>query len=1363
MPETTQLSESKRMLLEKYLKSKQQAVTSSSSGDSIPRHRREDYAPLSFIQEHMWLLAQMITDTPVYNDSVTVRLPGQLDVPALEQSLNAIVARHEIWRTTFPVIDGNPVQQIHPELKLDLSVTDLRHLPLAERESEAIRLATEQAKPFFDLTTLPLLRATLVHLGDEDHRLYMTFHHIILDGTIYKVFLPELYAHYKAFSQGKPSSLPPLPIQYADFAIWQREKLQPDTLTEQLSYWKKQLAQTPATLDLPTDHPRPARQTYDGKRLFFSFSHELTEGIRSLSKHEGVTLYMTLVASFYVLLYRYTGQTDINIGSATSGHNRIELQNLLGVFINTLVLRGDLSGNPTFQELLKQVSNLVLDANMHADIPFTYLIKEVLPERDHTQNPLVQVMLSLQPPIPVLPSGWTVTQSDAEINTAKFDIYLELDDRPDGFDAWLEYNTALWDEETAQRMIKHWRTILTSVVADPSQHIADLRLLDQQELQQVLYDWNATEHEYPRTQVLPQIFEAQAQDEADKIALIFEDHSLTYGELNRRANQLAHYLQRQGLELEGRVALCVESSLDLAVGILGILKAGGAYVPLDPTYPLERLAFMLTDAQAPLLLTQQRLLARLPQHAQAICLDTDWQQVAQESTENLCSAITPTNLAYVIYTSGSTGTPKGVQGTHRATLNRFAWMWDTYPFTEHDVCCQKTSLSFVDAIWELLGPLVKGQRVVIFPDDARKDLGQMVTQLARGYVTRMVLVPSLLRALLDAYEDIQERLPELRFWVSSGEALPIELAKRFHQRLPGCTLLNLYGSSEVAADVTCYDTSLLGDAVTCMPIGKPIANTRVYVLDPHLQPVAPGLAGELYSGGIGVARGYLGRPDLTAEKFIPDPFSSEPSARMYRTGDRARHLPDGSIEYLGRHDNQVKIRGLRIELGEIEAALTHHEAVKSAAVIVREDTPGDQRLVAYVVSQDEITSEALHLHMENSLPSYMVPSVILFLKELPLTPNGKTDRKALPAPDAVNVQHKQEYVAPVLLEHYQLLQIWEDLLDARPIGIRDNFFRLGGHSLLAAHLSLRIEQVFGKKLSLNTLFASPTIEELTQALSQEATSQGQTSVTVIQSGKGKRPFFFMHGDWTGGPFYCFTLAHACGPDQPFYAINTYQFNKPHIPLTLAEMAAAHVKVLREVQPEGPYLLGGFCNGGMIAYEMGRQLQEAGQQLELLLLVAPARTSRAYKITYALSQTLSKALLFKRRRQLNLYLHIRHSARHLYRLMRPGDEMLEDFDKLVAIDSRLNGMFPPLEALYKDYIGVFSWLATPYKFSFDPKKAHFIWAEQEMEIWNEWFDIALHKETSIMPGTHMDCVTKHVDLLSKIMQTSLGKVQAGPDK
>ncbi|HEU5228378.1 MAG TPA: amino acid adenylation domain-containing protein, partial [Ktedonobacteraceae bacterium] len=926
MSEVTQLTKNKRELLEKYLKNKPQVTTESSDG--ITQQRRGDTVPLSFGQENMWLAAQMLPDTPVYNESSTIHLPGQLNVPALEYSLNAIIARHEILRTTFPAIDGTPVQKVHPELKLSLPIIDLRHLPVVEREPEAIRIATERARPCFDLTMLPLLRATLICLDDEDHRLYLTLHHIISDGTIYKIFMPELLAYYTAFLQGVPAQLPSLAIQYADFTLWQRERLQSGALDKQMAYWKRQLAGASASLDLPTDHPHPSVQTHNGKRLYFSLSQELTENIKALARAEGATLYMTLVTAFYVLLYRYSGQTDISIGSTTSGHNRPEIQNLLGHFVNTLVLRANLSGNPTFQELLRHVRDVVLDANTHPDLPFTHLVKELQPERNMAHNPLIQVLLSLAPPQP-LSNGWLITQSDVELGTTKFDIYLSLDDQPDGFDAWWEYNTDLWDEETAWCMSEHWRNLLIGAVAHPQQRIADLPMLDEEERRQFLYGWNATERDYPLEQTLDQIFEAQVQQTPDSVALLFEHGQLTYSELNQRANQLGHYLQKQGIGPEKRVALCIESSLEMVVGILGILKAGGAYVPLDPGNPGDRLTYMLTDAQAEILLTQQRLLGRLPEHQiQTFCLDTDWRQVAQESTENLACTLLPSNLAYLIYTSGSTGMPKGVLGTHRATVNRFAWAWETYPFTVDDVCCQKTSLSFVDAAWEILGPLLKGCRLVLLSEEVRKSIPQMVTQLADERVTRIILVPSLLRALLESYDNLQERLPALEFWVSSGEALSVELTRRFHERLSGCTLLNLYGSSEVAADITYYNTANLGQNSVSIPIGKPIANTHVYILDAQLQPVPPGVPGELYGGGEAVARGYLGHPTLTADKFRPDPFSSEPGARMYRTGDRARYLPDGTIEYLGRADNQVKIRGIRIEPGEIETTLAQHEAVQ---------------------------------------------------------------------------------------------------------------------------------------------------------------------------------------------------------------------------------------------------------------------------------------------------------------------------------------------------------------------------------------------------------------------------------------------------
>jgi aspartate racemase len=1061
----------------------------------LPIPRGQDL-PLSFAQQRLWFLEQLQPGSAAYTMSAALRLKGLLNTTALEQSLCEIVRRHEIFRTTFSAVDGRPVQVISSVMDVKLRRVELQALPESERESETQQWSTQEAQRPFDLAQGLLMRAVLLHLAAEEHVLLLTMHHIIFDGWSKGVFWRELTVLYDAFTAGKPSPLPELSIQYADFAHWQQQWLQGEVLETQLAYWKQQLAGLP-TLQVPTDRPRPAVQTFHGARQSVVISLSLMQALKHLSQQCAVTLFMTLLAAFQALLHRYTGQDDIPVGSLIANRNRVELEALIGFFINTLVLRTDLSGDPTFRALLDRVREVCLGAYTHQDLPFEKLLEQLRPPRDLSRNPLFQVMFVLHNTprqVPTL-AGLTVSPQEIDGQTARFDLTLDLWETPEGLRGWFEYNTDLFDVATIIRMAEHLQTLLESIVANPKQHLSQLLLLTADERQCLLVEWNTTQMDYPHDHCLHQVFEVQVAQTPDAIALICEGELLTYRELNRRANQVAYHLRELGVGPEILVGLCMERSLEMVVGLLGILKAGGAYVPLDPAYPLERLAFMLADAQVPAVLTQDRFIAYLPSPGvQVICLDSEWDIFARQSDQNLVSGVWADNLAHVLYTSGSTGMPKGVLGTHRATLNVLAWLWQAYSLTPQEVCVQKTSMSFVDSIQELLAPLLCGFPTVLIPDEVLKDLDQFVQTLAAHHVTRILLVPSLLRALLDTYDDLQRQLPHLQLWFTGGEVLPRELWERFQARMPQSRLVNIYGASEDAADATWYDTGSMNKNLVSVPIGRPIANTQTYVLDRSLQPVPIRVPGELHVGGAGLARGYLNRPELTAEKFIPHPFSTEPGARLYKTGDLARYLPDGNLEYLGRLDHQVKIRGFRIELCEVEAGLEQHAAIRQAVVLAREYAPGDARLVAYIITSQEPapTSSELRGFLKAKLPEYMVPAAFVVLEALPLTPSGKVDRQALPQPEWSRPQLESALVVPQDALEHQLAQIWQDLLGVKPIGMQDDFFELGGHSLLAVQLFAQIEKCTGKRLPLATLFQGPTIAYLAYSLRQDGVVAPET-------------------------------------------------------------------------------------------------------------------------------------------------------------------------------------------------------------------------------------------------------------------------------
>ncbi|MCL1471379.1 non-ribosomal peptide synthetase [Argonema antarcticum] len=1076
-----QLSPSKQALLAKRLRGE---IQSDSPINLIPRRDLNNPAPLSFPQQRLWLLQQIDRDNSAYNEQGAIELKGELNVAALESSLNEIIERHESLRTTFKMMEGQPVQIISQSLTIKLPIVNLSDLPLSEQNNQIQQLTLEQSQSPFDLSQGPLLRWMLLQIGQQDYVLLVTMHHIIYDGWSYGVLMRELAALYEAFSNSKSSPLSELPIQYGDFALWQQQSLKGEVIETQIAYWKQQLGNAPPVLQLPADYPRPAVQTFRGARKTFSIMAELTKALKALSQNEDATFFMTLLAAFKILLYRYTGIEDVAIGSPIANRNMSEIEQLIGCFVNTLVLRTDLSGNPTFRELLSRVSQVCVGAYAHCDVPFEKLVETLQPQRSLSYTPLFQVMFALQnTPMPALElSGLTVSSLDSDRGTAKFDLSLYIEERGEEFMATIEYNTDIFEAATIARTSEHFQQLLTAIVANPDRRVNELPLLTSSEKQQLL-DWNCTQTDYPKDACIHELFEAQVERTPDAVAVVFKDRQLTYRELNQQADRLADYLRELGVRSEVLVGICVERSLEMVVGLLGILKAGGAYVPLDPAYPQERLNFMLSDAQVSVLLTRETLIKELPALSAnvtpvVVYFDREWDTISNPKSKTQNSNLSD-HLAYVLYTSGSTGTPKGVLGRHRSAVNRLNW--NPYPFEQGEICCQKTSLNFIDSVWEIFAPLLHGLRTVIIADEIVKDPYQLVQTLSQQQVTRLVLVPSLLRVLLETFPDLQSRLPKLKYWVSSGETLSVELCQRFQERMPQSILINLYGSSEVSADVTWYDTSK-NQSLSSIPIGRPISNMQVYVLDAHLQPVPIGVRGELCIGGDGLARGYLNRPELTAEKFIPNPFNSEDCAYLYRSGDIGRYRFNGEIEYLGRSDRQIKLRGFRIELGEIENVLNQHPAVKQAVVIQREDEVDNKRLVAYIVS-DNINLE-LRSFVAEKLPDYMVPSVVVQLEALPLTPNGKVDYRALPVPENRR-DLKRDYVMPQTEAERLIAEVWQEILQLEKVGINDNFFEIGGHSLLLVKVQAKLLEMFDRDISALDLFKYPSIKILAEYLTQK--------------------------------------------------------------------------------------------------------------------------------------------------------------------------------------------------------------------------------------------------------------------------------------
>ncbi|MEN8217960.1 MAG: amino acid adenylation domain-containing protein [Pseudomonadota bacterium] len=1169
-----------------------------SSLSPITRVERDKPLQLSFAQQRLWFLDQLEGKSATYNIVAAVRLEGQLNPQALEQSFQALVQRHESLRTTFPTINGAPVVHISEE-PFQLAILDLRALSRSEQDSEVQGLLKEEAMRPFDLVTGPLFRAKLFQLGETSHILQVNMHHIIADAWSLGVFVREWRIVYEAALTNQTSSLPPLPIQYVDFAHWQRQWLTGEVLEKQIKYWKQQLADVPALLELPTDYPRPPMQGYQGASLSFSLSPELTSQLKHLSQQTGTTLFMTLWSAFAILLYRYSGQSDIVIGSPIANRTHSEIESLIGFFVNTLVLRLDLAENPPFEDVLRQARQVALDAYAHQDIPFEQLVEALQPERNLSHSPLFQVMFVLQNAnIPDLElAGLSLTLLELESVTAKFDLTLELTETTSGLSGKLEYNTDLFERATIKRLSGHLQTLLTGIVENPKTPTHELPLLTKAEQQQLLA-WNDTATDYPQDLCIHQLFEAQVETTPEAVAVVFENQQVTYRELNTKANQLAHYLQTLGVKPEVLVGICVERSIEMVIGLFGILKAGGAYLPLDPAYPAARLAFMLEDAQVPVLLTQSSLKKKLPEtQAQVVCLDVEAETLSQLSSENIKSGVASENLAYVIYTSGSTGKPKGVMISHQALCNHTQWMLDTFPLNDKDKVLQKTPISFDASVWEFYAPLVAGAQLVIAQPDWQKDSRSLIEMMAQHQVTTVQMVPSLLQVIISLTKI--ETIKSLKRIFCGGEILPVTLMAETLNIL-NIELINLYGPTEACIDATfwrCFPNHPI------VPIGSPIANTQIYILDLYLQPVPVGVPGELHIGGAGVARGYLNRPDLTAEKLIKNPFSDDPNSRLYKTGDLARYLPDGNIEYLGRIDNQVKIRGFRIELGEIEAVLAQHQDVRENAVIVHEASKTDKRLVAYLVPPQGqvIENTALRDFLRERLPDYMIPSVFVMLENLPLTPNGKIDRRALSQLSVSNYQLSEKtFVAPRTPEEELLAGIWASVLGIERVGVHDNFFDLGGHSLLAVSLLAQIEQQFGQQLPLSALFQGATIAELALQLKPSTDTTNQWSPLVaIQPNGSKRPFFCVPGAG-GNVLYYHQLAHHLGQEQPFYGLQAVGLDGETAPDTRVEdMAARYIKEIQTIQPKGPYLLGGHSFGSWVALEMSKQLQLKGQKVARL--------------------------------------------------------------------------------------------------------------------------------------------------------------------
>ncbi len=1203
-PAQAKLSDGQRALLEKRLRGN---LKGDLQPPSIPRRGQTGLIPVSFAQQRLWFLDQLAPNTALYNLPAAFSIKGPLNLEALEKALKLIVSRHEVLRSQYVSVDGTPMQSVSDRTDVEFNVTDFRQAGSKDAPQEF--LEKEVRRPF-DLSKDLMIRCTVARLADNESTMLLVLHHIAADAWSMEVLFQELAAAYEAFRNGREPELKELPIQYADYATWQREKLQGDLLKREIDYWKHQLTDAPTNLDLPTDHARSTTHNFAGGYESQFLPEPLCDALKNLGRDKEVTLYMVLLAAFQVLLSRYTNQKHIVVGSPIAGRTQTETEKLIGFFVNALALHSNLSDNPTFAELLKRVREMVLGAYAHQELPFEQMIDELHFERNSTQTPLISAMFVLQhaqgqnfrlPDLSVEPVALNT-------GTAKFDLTLFVEETASGLKAGIEYSMDLYEKATIQRMLGHLQALLEGIVANPTARISELPLMTEAERRQVLVEWNATQTHYSREKTIGELFEEQVAKSPSAIAVVCGKEALTYHQLDERANRLAQYLRKQGVTTDVMVGLCIERSTDLIVGLLGILKAGGAYVSLDPSYPKERLALMLEDIASPVLLTQEKLAETLRAQGLAgrggstlrlFCIDSEWNAVEQEPAHAPKLTQGSDSLAYVSFTSGSTGRPKGVCLPHRAVA-RLVKSTNYAQFGSEEVFLQFAPVAFDASTLEIWGALLNGGRLVVHPPGT-PSLAELGTLIQKERITTLWLTAGLFHQMV---EEQLDHLKDLRQLLAGGDVLSVPHVQRASEGLKNCSLINGYGPTENTTFTCCHQITTLPPEGKSIPIGRPISNTQVYVLDENMQPVPIGIPGELYTGGDGLARGYLNRPELTAEKFVPNPFATQPGERLYKTGDLVRWLADGSIEFYGRLDEQVKIRGYRIELGEIISVLEKHPSVRECAVIALAFGNGDKRLKAFVALQPNVmtTAEDLRHYLRTKLPEQMVPGLFEILESLPLNANGKVDRKALATRSTVSPELDKKYSAPKDELETQLVKIWEEILGIQPVGTTDKFFDLGGHSLLAVKLISQIEKNFGKRLPVAAVFDAPTIEQLAVLIRGGRTPESERLIVEIQP-KGSLPaLYFVHGVG-GGMLWGYTnLSRCLGTDRPVYAFKSRGTDGREEFDGVEEMAARYVSELRAAQPKGPYYLGGYCFGGNVAYEMARQLTESGDQIAILILM-----------------------------------------------------------------------------------------------------------------------------------------------------------------
>ncbi len=1171
---------------------------------------RPENLPLSFSQVRLWFLEQWEPRSSAYLLPYAWRLKGTLDIKALSSSLDHLAARHETLRTTFSTIEGHPIQIIEAATPMLVPLINLSEQEESLKEAECERLIEEEAKQGFDLQTGHLVRAKLIRLGNDEHVFLLTFHHIITDGWSLGIFFKELSSVYTAQVTGQLPELLPLPIQFADFAIWQRHWLQGEELDRQLKYWQTQLNNAPHQLDLPTDTPRPPQQSYQGQSISFTLPSTLGQAINALCRTKGVTLFMALMAAFQVLLFRYSGQQDILIGTPIAGRSHSELENLIGFFVNTLVLRMQIKDNSTFHQVLIQMRDTCLDAYAHQDLPFEKLVDLLQGARDPSRHPLFQVLFQLHHRDQrngLTLGDVSVTNIPRATHTAKFDLSLAMTSDSNILQGTFNFNSDIFEDATIRRLATNFHMLLEGLVGNPTHPISHIPFLAAGEQHQLLFEWNATTTLSSGAKTVHELFAEQAERTPEAIAVVFDDQQLTYRELNERANRLAHFLQSKGVGLEVRIGICLERGVDLIISLLGVLKSGGAYVPLDPSAPLERLSFMIEDAETAIVITSEAHRAQLEscqyqfenadfRRGSLMTLDRAWEYAAPENCSLHLPIVHTENLAYVMYTSGSTGKPKGVEITHRSIV-RLVGKPTYFQWPQNAVFLQLASPAFDAATFEIWTCLVNGGKLVIGPPQlpSLDDFGEF---LQNFQITVLWLTAGLFHQMVDW--NVQA-LGSIQRLLAGGDVLSPRHVKRVVDQLPTCQLINGYGPTENTTFTCCFPIQPDHDFKDSIPIGRPIEQTQVYVLDSqqHLLPI--GAPGELCIGGLGLARGYHQQPDLTAELFIPHPYSTSPGQRLYRSGDIVRYRNENHFIFLGRRDRQIKVRGYRVECGEIETALTRHSAVQETNVLPLEDSFKNTRLVAYIVPTKGSTPSIadLRFFLSHTVPSYMIPTGYVFLDVFPLTPNGKVDRNQLPTENHPSPNEKETFVAPRNSIETQLAKIWETVLGRHPIGVTDNFFHLGGESLMAVRLCSEIERALQQKIPVTLIFHAQTIEQLAKKIGQSEEPEPSPQMVTIQASGSHPPIFCVCFGDTFSPY----LQHY--PDQPLYMFFNQGYDgKPALKKAVKEIATMYLNDLRTIQSEGPYYLAGYSFGGMVAYEMAQQLRNQGETIGILILLDP---------------------------------------------------------------------------------------------------------------------------------------------------------------